>query len=134
MAIKNISFLILALLSATFGKPQGDRIVFRDEESDIDIEDGLLTSKGTKVLGGENELVAQYKEHGKFFQGDIVLIKDQKDYLLADNSSGFLPTRTGLVDEDFRWPKDRNGKVILPYYIDPTSGFCKITKRVLKEK
>lgn len=45
---------------------------------------------------------------GGNFQGDMILTEKQRRNL------EFGP-RNGLVDQRFRWPKNRNGKVVVPY-------------------
>lgn len=113
-------------------KPQNDRIVFRDQDepdNDVRLEDEnqILPSEGGKLIVDDSEIVEQHLEHGNFFQGDIVLVQDQKEYLLANDSSEF-PIRTGWVDEYYRWPKDNDGNVIMPYHIASESGYCKTVK------
>lgn len=129
MALKSF-LIILALAAMASAKPAGDQIVFRDED---DTDETLLTLEDenqvfipakTRLDGEENEVIAQRLEHGKFFQGDIKLVQDQKDYLLANNSDGSVPTRTGWIDEYYRWPKDERGNVIMPYVIATDSGYC----------
>lgn len=69
---------------------------------------------------------ANYLENGLYFQGDILLIQDQEDYLkqkLSDDDK--FPSRTGVISETYRWP--RNGKnsekVIVPFEI--SDDYCK---------
>lgn len=129
MALKTF-LIILAVATATLAKPASDIITFRDED---DVDDTALTLEDenqvfipakTRLDGEENEVVAQRLEHGKFFQGDIKLVQDQKEYLLANNSDGSVPTRTGWIDEYYRWPKDERGNVVMPYVIASDSGYC----------
>lgn len=86
------------------------RFDFDDEDED-DIEDAAL-------------------EQGKYFQGDIMLYDDQKeilDKLASDNSS--LGTRTGIISEEYRWPKDRFGLVRVPFEFWRNSRYCETLKR-----
>ncbi|XP_070501111.1 hatching enzyme 1.2-like [Chironomus tepperi] len=54
--------------------------------------------------------------YGQHYQGDIVLSDDQKEFLKATNISEFS-SRTGIISLYYRWPKNRSGKVIVPYEI-----------------
>lgn len=137
MAFK--SFLIILAVSAmALGKPAGDQIVFRDEDDTegapftLEDENEVFIPAKTRLDGEKNEVVAQRLEHGKFFQGDIKLVQEQKEYLLANNSDGSIPTRTGWIDEYYRWPKDDRGNVIMPYSIATDSGYCE-SKLVLEK-
>jgi hypothetical protein len=71
----------------------------------------------------EEESVRPEAENGVFFQGDIKLVKDQEEYLLSEDEA--FPTRTGWNDEDYRWPKDDEGKVNVPFQLSPRSKFSK---------
>lgn len=56
------------------------------------------------------------------FQGDIVLTKDQEENFFKPPGKG---PRTGLSAEFYRWPKNSNGFIILPYTIKESAGFSK---------
>lgn len=136
-SLKVLSIAItLVLIVQINAKPPNDRIIFRDQDEPEDVvgladENQILPSEEGKLIADENEIVEQHLENGNFFQGDIVLVQDQKDYLLAnDTGDGSLPTRTGWIDEFYRWPKDKHGNVILPYHVSSKSGYCKMLKRV----
>lgn len=112
-------------------KPAND-FVFRDED-DVEVpavglydENQLLPIDQSKQLNDASD-ADEHFEHGSFFQGDIVLVQDQKDYLLSNNSN--TPTRTGWIDESYRWPKDNDGYVILPYEISKQAGYCKMINK-----
>lgn len=124
--------ILLVFLSHITAKPYDDKIIFRDDDVDEEVrledENQILPSNDDlKQLGDAgNEIVQQQLENGNFYQGDIVLLQDQKDYLFAtnaDNSS--VPTRTGWIHEFYRWPKDKSGNVMVPYVISPKAKFCK---------
>lgn len=126
ISVKFASVLItLTLAVSNQAKPVND-FVFRDDD-DVDVpalglfDENQLLLDQTKQLNDPNENVNEGLEHGKYFQGDIVLVQDQKEYLLS-NSSNF-PTRTGWIDESYRWPKDSNGDVLLPFEISKNSGY-----------
>lgn len=131
------SFVLLLVFSTlAVAKPSGDQIVFRDEEDSdsgagellkLEDEKQILPSEQTRLIGSEAESVVLKLENGKYYQGDIVLVQEQKEYLLANDSD--LPTRTGWIDEAYRWPKDNRGNVILPYYVSPQSQFSKMITR-----
>jgi hypothetical protein len=63
-------------------------------------------------------------EFGDKFQGDIFLTPEQEELINQVESSKF--TRTGLVDEYYRWPKNSEGEVVVPYMFQTSSGFSKI--------
>lgn len=112
-----------------------DRIIFPDD----DVDDGVADLKfdqvrllaDPKILKSDNttsEFLTdgselQQLENGKFFQGDILLLPDQEEFLNANLTDDDFPTRTGLISESYRWPKNRNGKVIVPYVL--SDEYCK---------
>lgn len=51
-------------------------------------------------------------ENAEMYQGDIIIKK--KDSKLE----------SGIIDENYRWPKDSVGKVVVPYEI--SSKYCKL--------
>ncbi|KAJ6634950.1 High choriolytic enzyme 1 [Pseudolycoriella hygida] len=59
---------------------------------------------------------------GDKYQGDIKLTKVQEDILL--NSSGNQSVKTGWTWEGFRWHKNSNGLVIVPYTINNDQEFA----------
>jgi hypothetical protein len=68
---------------------------------------------------------AHGQENGFFYQGDILLIQDQEDYLkqiLSENDK--FPSRTGVISESYRWPRSsqRGDKVIVPFEI--SDDYC----------
>lgn len=128
MTFKSV-LVILAVSAMALAKPAGDQIIFRDEDDTddppftLEEENEVFIPAKTRLDGEENEVVAQRLEHGKFFQGDIKLVQDQMEYLLANDSDSSVPTRTGWIDEFYRWPKDDRGNVIMPYVIATDSGY-----------
>lgn len=114
--------ICMALASEVIARPGSDSFVFRDDEDGGDNQ--ILPSiDDLKSIGASDEVVKQELENGKLFQGDIKLVQDQKDYYLA--KPGSVPPRTGWIDEHYRWPKDKQGYVILPFYLSPESKFSK---------
>lgn len=59
-------------------------------------------------------------EFGNKFQGDIDLTPEQEAMM-----NGTRGGRTGLLNNFYRWPKNQNGYVVLPYAFEPNSMFCK---------
>ncbi|KAG5668445.1 hypothetical protein PVAND_016385 [Polypedilum vanderplanki] len=132
-----MKFLILTILISIISAiPFDDRIIFRDEDeeqvndsaADLNFDQlRLLNDPSSKILKSLNdskefirdEKELQKLENGQFYQGDIVLLPDQEEILNqplpADNDN--FPTRTGLISEYYRWPRNRDGKVIVPYEI-----------------
>jgi len=133
---KRLSVLFtVVLIAEVSAKPTND-FVFRDDDVNdnqppitLEEENQILPSDKTKLLGGENEIVEQHLENGRFFQGDIVLIQEQKHFLLSNDST---PTRTGWIDEYYRWPKDKHGNAIMPYYVDPDSDYTTYQQTLLR--
>lgn len=116
--------IIICLALAVIARPSGDSFVFRDDE-DVGDNQILPSVDDLKSIGVSDEVVKLELENGQFFQGDIKLVQDQKDYYLA-KPNGSVPTRTGWIDEYYRWPKDKDGYVILPFYLAPESKFSKM--------
>lgn len=127
--VKFLIVMCLAFASLISAKPADDRIVFQDDDDYLSLGDEnqvLPSNDDLKSFGIADENALQELEHGKFFQGDIVLLQEQKEYLLPQANGSFaLPTRTGWIDESYRWVKDKEGNVIVPYVIDPSSKYCK---------
>jgi hypothetical protein len=58
-----------------------------------------------------------YEENEGLFQGDIILSPEQEELVFADPSVNDIHSRTGRLDEKYRWPKNKFGQVIMPYVI-----------------
>jgi hypothetical protein len=71
-----------------------------------------------------DEIAEQSLENGDHFEGDMVLTPEQTEYLNDTVSS-----RTGRLSEFYRWPKDSNGHVKVPYTVSETDDFCKLLNR-----
>lgn len=102
-----------------------DSIVFLDEDES---ENQILKSSNDNFRLDPSETIKKELENGAFYQGDIILLPEQKELLQSfpnvteeDN----VPTRTGLISEQYRWPKNNQGFVILPFEIDSQSQYCK---------
>lgn len=69
----------------------------------------------------------------ELFQGDIKLLPEQLDDIFStydDNDK--TASRTGLRSELYRWEKDRNGTVIVPYLIRG-SDYCELNQVFLHQ-
>lgn len=123
-----MNFLEIKLILLTFSCLSCANVIpeFREEYLD---PDKIYASAEKEVL--EYEFIPRFDDNQEKstnvstnisklerFQDDIVLSKKQKEAL--KNPVG---TRTGLLDEDYRWPKNDDGYVIVPFAI--SSDFCK---------
>jgi hypothetical protein len=107
-----IAFAAIFLEIATMPVVEDGSVFFR-EENELGSSE-ILTHDGEGI---EAEKVNMKLESGQFFQGDIVLVPDQED-LLSLNSTGSdddLQSRTGILLENQRWPKNEAGFVVMPY-------------------
>jgi hypothetical protein len=98
-----------------------DRIVFHDKSSEVMFPE-------EEFLVSNNKLVTQSRfELGNHFQGDIRLSQEQEDELLNPSSSELRSTdiRTGKLHFRYRWPKNSEGFVNIPYKFDAESNFSK---------
>lgn len=83
--------------------------VFRDSDDSegylsLNDENQILPASEPKLAPDGNEVFDVGLEHGEYFQGDIMLVQDQMDYLLAnDSSGGSVPTRTGWIGKFIRF-------------------------------
>jgi hypothetical protein len=125
-----IFFIILPIICAF----PDDRIVFRDDDDEIDDSANDLKYDNARLLSDKNILKSDNNsfiadtqalrdlENGNFFQGDIVLQPDQQEILEMVLKDEDFPTRTGIISEEYRWPKNRNGKVVIPFEI--SEDYC----------
>lgn len=118
-SVENILLIVAIIAQVVSSKPSDDdRIIFPDTFSEIikDNNDDLSGSDDSVEEQGNIDL-----ESGDLYQGDIHLSPEQA-LILSDKSS--VSSRTGLLFEDMRWPKDENGHVVMPYTVDDAS-YCK---------
>ena len=106
-----------------------DKIIRKIEELKFDrtslLDDpNLLKSENTTEEFLIDKEADSKFEHGNHFQGDIVLLDDQKQFLnsSASGKSGDIGARTGLIWEGYRWPKNTNGRATIPYEISNVFG------------
>lgn len=97
-----------------------------DDDPDDSKDDLSFLLNDTNILKSENdtEVLLEVQKRGKskyrkHFQGDIALIPNQMGLM---NSSDDILDRTGLKSSIYRWPKDKNGKVIVPYIL--SNEYC----------
>lgn len=138
VAVKMKIILVLALVYKILALPAtyNDRITYPTDVDDS--VDDLRTLSELRFLGDSNLLRSVNNsvefikddsnsmdlENGKFFQGDILLIQDQSDFLAAKLGDDRFPSRTGLISETYRWPRStlKSDKVHVPFVID--DGYC----------
>lgn len=94
-----------------------------DSRSLLD-DPNILKSKNTTEKFFFDKKADSKLEYGSHFQGDIVLQHDQKQFFnkSSENAKIQIGTRTGLIWEGYRWPKNEIGRVVLPYII--SNDFC----------
>lgn len=81
---------------------------FESMEVNFELSDGLESR-----FGSDDDTES---EHGNFFQGDIELQPDQEEVLLSKKKGGNLfTTRIGILADDYRWPKNARGQVVVPF-------------------
>lgn len=97
------------------------------------------SEEASKVEPLEESIVSRFdegpamsipEEQGDAFQGDMILTEEQRQEMF---DTSIVESRTGLLADKYRWPKNSNGKPIVPYVID--NRFCKLLFRwFLNEK
>lgn len=64
------------------------------------------------------------KSSGDKFKADVVLVEgDMFLNKFQVRNLAFGP-RNGMIDKKYRWPKNKLGKVIVPYKFNETSAYC----------
>jgi hypothetical protein len=91
----------------------------------IDSEDLAPLGNGQQ---SDEYYVQEDLEYGKYYQGDLMLTKEQVDFLFG---SRMLSSRTGITDEEFRWPKEGE-HVMIPYAIHRKSNYSELTFFLMK--
>lgn len=119
-------------LSSAWPVPQSDRFYFPDEVSsggEENLDSRILEPKqkvrsfmpeiAKAATGGNDELIVNPElENGKHFQGDMILQPDQEEFFKANVSDkDILASRTGILHESYRWPKDRQGHVNVAFKV-----------------
>lgn len=129
-----IIFIQLIFLSKIESFPiDNDQIIFRDGDEVVEVENKrnnahlnqLRLLEDLNLLKSDNltteflfdEEAQQKLENGQFYQGDIVLMEDQLEILKALEDDSQFGSRTGILSEYYRWPKNRYGTVVVPFVI-----------------
>lgn len=127
------TFTIFCLVNLAFAVPanKDDRITFQDDDIG-GFENRIFKSDNKDNFRLDlSERVQKELENGGFYQGDIILHEDQRDLLMSHKNfdeNDHIPTRTGLINEQYRWPKNALGFAVMPYVIDSDSGYCKFSQ------
>lgn len=118
-------FLICLLIASLVGaRPTDD-----GDDYILDEEIVPLVESRSSFDYDEIEVEDVGLEHGTLFQGDIHLLDDQKEILMRNyTDSGPLSTRTGIISEDYRWPKNNYGYVVVPFEFARSSRYCETIK------
>lgn len=53
-------------------------------------------------------------QDGKYFQGDMMLVREQESFYLNESEKNELPSRTGVIDSKYRW-RDVDGYPTIYY-------------------
>ncbi|XP_070501159.1 low choriolytic enzyme-like [Chironomus tepperi] len=109
-----------------------------DDANDIKPDISSLLND-TNILKSDNdteeflyeEQPADKPQYGDLFQGDIELLPEQIQILNSTGEEGELADRTGLISAVYRWPKNRDGKVIVPYVIS-SSDYNSYERKLIK--
>jgi hypothetical protein len=124
--------LIFLSVSFSYSSPltRDDRIVFRDSDEQLSYGISRLGVYETKQdnqreIQDDPEADIGLEFSQGLFQGDIVLTEDQQKYFnSSQEQDDDEPFRTGLIDKRYRWLKDSEGKVIVPFIIATDSEYC----------
>lgn len=127
-------FVSSSLMLAHSVPAKNDQIVFQNDDDSSPDDDQILKKDDTVLTSrfSEDEEFYQDLENGNMYQGDIILLPEQRDLVKntpRSDADDDIPTRTGLISEEYRWPKDAQGNVQMPYEIDPSSQYCKYNRK-----
>lgn len=85
-----------------------------------DIADQIAT---VRVASDEIDESAELRhQDGNFFQGDMMLVREQESFYRNGNESVALPSRTGIIDSKYRW-RDVEGFPTIYYRFWGKSGY-----------
>ena len=107
---------------------------FNDDAGDLELDFSSLLND-SNILKSDNDTseflyddqTSGKPQYGDFFQGDIELMPEQVK-LLNSTEEIDLSDRTGLISTIYRWPKNRIGKVLVPYIIS-SNDYCKYVQK-----
>lgn len=114
------ALIFLTLSSSISGKPTSSNENVVDEmdlsglESSEDQSESFIRSR----FIDDEEVEIQNAEYGNFHQGDMILEPDQIEAMYRNESEQTkIEERTGFLSTSYRWPKNSEGKVIVPVKI-----------------
>lgn len=119
------SIILIALKIQVSANNINDAIVFPDDNDEPRNQRSNQIQSFKKVLSflaSDIENVQKDLENGEFFHNDIVT---------EQQTNGILSSRTGLLEEEYRWPKNIVGHVNVPYTVSKESKYSKIAKKFL---
>lgn len=129
------SLLILFAIVAAHARiiKRSGEIIFRDEEENDDFESraGVFEPRfGNSLDDSAVQLGLQSELDINLFQGDIKLSQYQENFLNQpaeeeENGNDLAGFRTGLLADRYRWKKNEQGKIVVPYKIREDAGFGK---------
>lgn len=138
MAIITNLLILFLFFSPLLAYPQGDKITYVLDDDNYDVlsrfrQFEILPSRNSSQKFLRHPEASSALENGEYFQGDMRLSPEQEKYYLTDadldgddgEEATGVGSRTGILNKKFRWPKDKNGKVNVPYKIDDAAKFCK---------
>lgn len=108
--------ITLLLVQSTISKPfnDPDTIIFR-EENDVDSKEILSEDDPDEVYDASLETTNIGLEAGEYFQGDIVITPQLLQAMFTNDTSDDMVTRTGILFDEYRWPKNYRREVTVPY-------------------
>lgn len=124
--------IILLFASVVLARPGDDSDVGPDFTLDGEVVSSVESRFSFPDDDEAPQVVDVALEHGDFYQGDIKLLAEQReilDRLAVDKTS--LSSRTGILNEDYRWPKDSSGNVKVPYEFAKSSKYCEPLRMIL---
>jgi hypothetical protein len=133
MFVQKLLIFCLASIVPAFSRPQTDRVIFREnDDSAFENRDILLPAPNNSVEFIVHPKAARSLENGNFFQGDMKLLPEQEKFFTSsdndeednDDEEYGLFTRTGIINTKYRWPKNSEGHVVIPYKIDEAAKYC----------
>lgn len=109
-------FFCITIINANPITPEDDQETSLDDIDDVEkgqIEKEIMESEIGSRFAFPDESSLQNNRNDTNYQGDIILTEEQLEILNDE-----IGMRTGLIDEDYRWPKSADGLVRVPYHID----------------
>ncbi|CAG9811868.1 unnamed protein product [Chironomus riparius] len=145
MAIITNLLAITSLFVPILAYPQGDKITYALDDDSNDVlsrfrQFEILPSRNSSQKFLRHPEASTALENGEYFQGDMKLSPEQEKYYLTDEDLDIgegedaegVGSRTGIRNLKYRWPKDKNGKVNVPYKIDDAAKFSSYEMSMIK--